>query len=404
MKYGTQSTLDEKVSHINTYFQPSESYIAYGMGQCFRFLKSFLDGLLNISFCVDKKAVAGEFQAEGYAVLPPEALLTHLDEKIIIAANGEYYSEIKSELLEMGFEEKQLVSGAELITVWGAQYKKQTAASYVSFPILSGCTLNCAGCIHYTNYHKKRFYLTREEVLESIDTYFKCVDVVDEIQIFGGEPFLHKEIGEICLYLSRQYGERYQRALVTTNGTVIPSDQNMALMKQCKKLFVSISDYSQTNDEKLKIDRLVEKCREAGVEYILNSNFYQSDVENLWFDCGDPNVKKDDACGETASKFANCTLVGPGVYKSKYYYCPNSMFADITGILTGGTDWLDLHELLSMSGEERGRSLQAWHLGLMAGEKLDFCSYCAGFGKKVNQRFIQAGKQITYSGAGGRDK
>ena len=392
MKYCSCNSAEDRTRDVILRFNPSEEYIVYGTGECYHFMKRFLGDLINIKFCIDKRASSGSYQIGKDKVFAPETLHNFIGNKIIIAANGAYYFEIRESLLKLGYSEELLCSAFEIATAWGMEYRKNIISMYVSFPILSACTLNCRGCIHYTDYHKKGFYLQKDEIKESIDLYFTCVDVVDQIQIFGGEPFLHRDLDEICLYISEKYATRYHKMLVTTNGTIVPKVKVMENLSKCSNLVVSISDYSQTNEDRLSIDHLVELCGQAKVPYNINSNFYRSDSENLWFDCGNPNEKKEAI--DVKSRFSNCALPGFGVFKNRYYYCPNSMFASITDIFPEGRDWLDLKRIAFLSRQERNAELLAWHLGFMKNGSLDFCSYCAGFGKWVNSNYIRAGEQL----------
>lgn len=392
MKYCLENSIEARSQDILSNFTPAEEYIIYGTGECFLFMQWVFGDLLKIKFCIDQKACSGSYKIDGHSVYAPQELSKYKNSKIIIAANGEYYVEIKKNLLELGHKEKMICSAFEIASVWSMEYKQIIVSMYVSFPILSACTLNCEGCIHYTSYHKKGFLLKKEDVRKSIDLYFKCIDLVDQIQIFGGEPFLHKDIGEICQYISKRYKDRYHKILVTTNGTIIPDTKVVECLKKCSNLAVSISDYSQTNEERLKIDQLIRVCKENEIDYIVNSNFFRSDAQNLWFDCGNPFQKKEEV--DVRNRFSDCTLSGFGMFKNRYFYCPNSMFANITDIYPEGKDWLDFEHMSQLTRQERDWKLRAWHLGFIEDGKLDFCSYCAGFGKKVNSNYIKAGVQL----------
>ena len=372
-------------------FDMNQEYIVYGTGNSFRFLQWLYGDLLKIRFCIDQKAENKPYTRGGVQCYGPKELCNHKNSKIIIAANGEYYSEIKENLLVMGFDENNVCSAHEIAAVWGMHYKNIIISTYVSFPILSACTLKCRGCIHYTGYHKKEFVLLKEDIIKSVDLYFQCVDYVDEVQIFGGEPFLHKDVGAVCRYISERYADRYQRMFITTNGTIIPKDYDIQCFRACRNLVISISDYSTSNADRVRLDELIKICEKNDIPYLINSAFFRTDADNLWFDCGNPTVRKDEI--DVRQRFKNCSLSGSGVWKNRYYYCPNSMFANITDIYSESDDWLDLEYLAMLPRKERGIRLHSWHLGILEQEALGFCSYCAGFGKKINSNYIKAGMQ-----------
>lgn len=67
---------------------------------------------------------------------------------------------------------------------------------------------------------------------KSADVFFSKYDCVGEFVLIGGEPLLYKNLIEIVEYIGSKYGSKIILFSITTNGTIIPSDE---LIKICMR-------------------------------------------------------------------------------------------------------------------------------------------------------------------------
>lgn len=102
------------------------------------------------------------------------------------------------------------------------------------------CTLNCDQCCDLLPMVKKPFYLSPDEVLESLELVLKGVDKCIRVDLTDGEAFLYKELDVLLESLIQN--EKVETVLVMTNATVIPDEKVLKLLSH-PKCFVRISDY-----------------------------------------------------------------------------------------------------------------------------------------------------------------
>lgn len=84
------------------------------------------------------------------------------------------------------------------------------------------CNLKCVDCSQLIPFHKNPRNFDLDTIIDDVKAYCRSIDLVPEISLQGGDPFLHPQIGDICLALSTI--ENIVFINVTTNGTLLPID------------------------------------------------------------------------------------------------------------------------------------------------------------------------------------
>ena len=79
------------------------------------------------------------------------------------------------------------------------------------FFITSNCNSRCKGCFYWKNINK-----VKELSLEDIKVMFGRMPDINHISISGGEPFLRKDIVEICEVFAK--GNNVKSITIPTNG------------------------------------------------------------------------------------------------------------------------------------------------------------------------------------------
>lgn len=69
----------------------------------------------------------------------------------------------------------------------------------VQIDVTSACINNCSNCTHLVGHHKKNFFMPLEDFKKAVDS---LVDFPHRIGIIGGEPLLHPDFQEMCVYLN----------------------------------------------------------------------------------------------------------------------------------------------------------------------------------------------------------
>lgn len=130
------------------------------------------------------------------------------------------------------------------------------------------CTLNCRYCYTQMPYYRaeeKRNY-DMDEIIENLDHLLDVVNFIPYLSIFGGEPLLHPKLHKLISFLnSRKAQERVVCANITTNGTLLLSDEVVEAIKE-NTLFwrVGVSPYGIHSKKQYE---LFSQLNEAGIPY-----------------------------------------------------------------------------------------------------------------------------------------
>ncbi len=127
------------------------------------------------------------------------------------------------------------------------------------------CTLSCKLCLVYAPYYQKPQDYTLAEVTKSVHSFFSLVDSVGTLNIQGGEPLMHKDLPAIVQEVA-SYKNRIGKILLTTNGTLLPSDNLLEVLKNHREsVQVNISDYGPALSA--KVEQLVEILAADDIAY-----------------------------------------------------------------------------------------------------------------------------------------
>ena len=135
---------------------------------------------------------------------------------------------LKSNLIEISSlsdNQKELYKVLEENDFLKSCYKEIKGIDSVYLHVNSACNLHCLGCYSYVENRNTRNELSFDE--------WKCVidDLsllgVKNIVISGGEPFLRKDLREICKYIKETVNGSLE---VISNGTMNISDYEVVLL------------------------------------------------------------------------------------------------------------------------------------------------------------------------------
>lgn len=163
------------------------------------------------------------------------------------------------------------------------------------------CTLKCKLCLVYAPYYQSPKDLPLPEIERSIDTYFQLVDTCGTLNIQGGEPLMHPDLPAIVEKVV-QYRDRIHKILLTTNGTLLPSDRLIETLRAFKEnVQVNISNYGPELSK--KVPELTNILERNSVPYhVIN---YSGDHIHFggWLDFTDHTLKhqSEEALVENAS-------------------------------------------------------------------------------------------------------
>jgi hypothetical protein len=233
------------------------------------------------------------------------------------------------------------------------------------------CTLNCKHCGDFLfPGGVTRRDIPLEDVCRDIDACFDLFDRVEWLQFVGGEVYIYNDFARLLRY-AQKYRERFDRLVIETNATVMPSDDEQAAMLEYgKDLYVYISNYGDLSYAR---DKFVAFMDEHGIEHSLKKYHGEDQYFNGWIDNTNPrDLKEPGDVLEVNSK--NCPqnrLKNMHVYDGKLHRCSNSCFMQELGVFPPKErDFVDLR-VESITREEKREII---------GEFYDYarrsCKYC----------------------------
>ena len=218
-----------------------------------------------------------------------------------------------------------------------------------------------------------------DKIKKCIDKASEVIDVMFNVRILGGEPFLNMDLGEIIEYCLSTLN--IDTVHIVTNGTVIPDRNNECLMNALRKerVIVYISNYGKILSR--RIDELIKLFTEEEIRYE-----YGLKPDDVWFDLGKVKDRKD-SMETKKKKFRACGLACHTYIKGKAYYCPRSAFGEDLGYFDFEEDHVDFVNNQMTREDKKKKYVKL----LYEKEYLDACSFCAGISKKI-QPAIQCKK------------
>ena len=181
---------------------------------------------------------------------------------------------------------------------------------------------------------------------------------------------LYKQLSQAIEYIGNKYRHRMTIFTITTNGTIIPSDEVLRLSKKFHVLF-KISNYTKTLPQLQRHYELLTKTLDDyGVSYILGK------PEKEWMDYGFEYVNRTCSEEELVKVFSSCNTPCREIRGNKYYFCVMARtVSENLGFHVGKDDYLNLEEL---SGKDYKKILLEFNLGYSDKGYLDMCRHCHG--------------------------
>lgn len=260
----------------------------------------------------------------------------------------------------------------------------------VSIIVTKKCTLKCKLCgalaPYIENYHPSVEFLKKE-----IDAFFQIVDQTGIIDISGGEPMLRTTVsdfalGDILRYMVEEYGDRYNKLRIFTNGTIIPNSEICKVFHEIslKKPFsITVDHYGMHSPH---VEAIADRLFEYKIEY--NIRDYSRDIHcGGWVDLRDISLKHPDPQNAKAL-FSKCAIpqkLGCCLELMDGILSPCSVAA--SRYLCGEADKTDadILDLFSDSTQMRKKLHQ-----ILTAEYFPSCHYCVGGLSDDSQRVIPA--------------
>lgn len=237
------------------------------------------------------------------------------------------------------------------------------------------CTLKCKLCAERTAYYQKRYHPDLEFLKEEIDKYFALVHYTMKFDVSGGEPLMRSDLAEVMEYLL-QYKQQFGRVRINTNGTLLPSNALLDVLKEYGVQADVLIDHYGDKLSKKAIE-MAEVLDKHGISYILR----RQDADNLhcggWVDFGDLSEKHTEE--EAKALFAKCAIsnkIGFGFRIKEGIMSPCAVAnqcVEFGKMASVPEEYVDLFDKATDLKEKRRKLENIFNL-----DSLTACRYCNG--------------------------
>ncbi|MCH5161956.1 MAG: radical SAM protein [Clostridiales bacterium] len=253
-------------------------------------------------------------------------------------------------------------------------FSRRNVIPFMDLDVTTYCNLRCRRCGKCTPYFENKRHISAAEIEQNLSLLTKYVDKIYYASIIGGEPFLNPELPEIIEIAAKC--DKIERLELTTNGTVVPSDELLRAIKE-SGLAVHISRYPGIA-ENLTANRikLEERLKEYGI-------FYEHQFQENWLDFGEIE-KRGHKRGTLVNMLLNCPMNVCTVFNGKKLYrCGKASYISQHGIEKDDDGVIDLDEVTDK------RDMRKKLKKFFGCKRLSACAYC-----EASPATITAGEQI----------
>lgn len=345
-----------------------DNIVVFGLGKIGKsFIRQIKDDV-KVKYIIDNDLSKSGQVFQGIQILHPSEL-NLLDYSILISS---YYEDISDQVTELGHREDVTFCNIDkYVCSWYWYEFKKVHLPEVHIALTTKCTLNCKNCNMYMPYHKSSGeHLSLEKIIKSIDKLFSFTDRIYRFALLGGEPFLYPDLGKVISHITINYNDKIGELSIATNGTILPSDKILDLIKR-NNILVSISDYTNTLNYVKKIEKLRDKLDVFKIPFIVNSS-------EFWLDFNFPHKALNIPDEKIEQNMHSCSPVFKGINDNKFYYCHIVWSAVKSGLLKENeSDYLNLNDLNPENNADK-ISLLEYNLGFMDTGYISLCKMCGG--------------------------
>lgn len=385
MKYRGTLPIDEYMHQLLTSFPDNQFYSIWGCASPkYNWVRKLCP---NAEHIVDGDLRKQGRYLDGMQIEAPD-VLAKLKSKVIVAVQD--YPAVFAQLKNYGLMEDDYCEWQDYVILKSFAQDKIFLPEVTVF-ITNTCNLSCKACALSVPYQTSQSLFNLNDIYKSIDDLFHYINSAGSVRFSGGEPFLTQEhLCKLLDYMALKFSGQYDFLSLTTNGTIIPSNDCLDKLKE-HQVFVTISDYGTQIGYRNRSNELAHQFEERGIGYKLESSFGRIE-DGKWFDLGTglPSKKSADELKNYYQKcISNCAII----YKSRFYNCATVLGASINrNYAESSNDYFDL----SVNPHTKADYLRflKYCLGYCDEGYYNWCDCCNGYGVLLNKKTAIPGEQI----------
>ncbi len=199
--------------------------------------------------------------------------------------------------------------------------KKKFVILQVEIALTTRCSLRCRDCSNLMQYYQNPCDVDVKRNIRAISRICEAADHIMYFHVLGGEPFLYKDLAVVLKFMAArpEIGE----IVVFTNGTLIPSDDVVAVLRK-RKFRVVISCYGKLSRKTGELEQLLS---DHHIRYQINKE------EFYWETHGDVSPRNRSS-RELKRQFLECSTLCRSIFNGELHYCPRSGHASDLGFIT----------------------------------------------------------------------
>lgn len=358
--------------------------IVYGLGFVGSRYIDLFQKQFQIRFIVDK-ATSQEVFHDIPVISKDEMLLKRNGEKIIVFASRDAYQSIRKDLMENGLSEGiDFCKFDDFIKNWFWQFEGKNCLREVHSAINTNCTLKCKKCNMFVPYYDRIYKYSLADIKQDFALFFDRIDYVYFFSFVGGEPLLNEDLPFMIEHLGEHYKDKIGRIEIITNGSVIPANSTIQMVKDYN-VVIRISNYSSVVPYKNKLEQLCKILDEWSILYRVEDSLQ-------WNDFCFPNSGNRIKIENIRQHMLCCAPEFHGLNDGRFYYCHVAWSAEKAGLIRlKEEDYIDLKEIDSTSILECRKIVEHAHGNVKTGY-ISLCEVCMGCGDD-NNLFVPAGEQ-----------
>lgn len=248
--------------------------------------------------------------------------------------------------------------------------------SYLDFSITSRCTLKCRECLSLMQYYEHPTNYNIDKMYFALDFLKNNVDIIEELRILGGEPFVNPEVYKIC---SKALDNDHIRNVVFfTNATVLPSAEKMSEW-DTKRVKFYISDYRIKHQN---IKQFIELIDSLGFDYYVQhfQNWIKhSDIQYVDMPEEERNRLYKMCPGRTC----------PVIIEDRFYVCEYvANVCELKAVPLNTDNYYDMHK-------NRNKGKNEFKKYIERRTAPEACKYCSRMITSDNPTFVEPAVQLS---------